>query len=138
MVIPYHGVHVIFFVFAGTAAILQGGGPVGQICAGRIDNTNGSLSDALNNSSTCNIQGNCIELGSARAGLIYVNSQLYWRNPDRSETAPHVREVFSRMGMNHSEPVHVALINGGHAVGKVNGKECNDTHPTGIERQWTT
>ena len=35
------------FVFAGTAAIIQGGGPVTTICAGRIDNVNGELSDPL-------------------------------------------------------------------------------------------
>ena len=82
------------FVFAGTAAILQGGGPVGEICAGRIDNTNGSLSDVLNDNSTCNIQGNCTSpLGSAQVGLIYVNAQGYLGNPDPSETAPHVREA---------------------------------------------
>jgi catalase (peroxidase I) len=44
------------FVFSGTAAILAGDGPVTEVCAGRIDNTDGSLSDVLNDDSTCNPQ----------------------------------------------------------------------------------
>eukprot|EP01084_Bolivina_argentea_P289197 496546_1 len=34
-------------IFAGTAAILNMGGPVTEICAGRIDSPNGSLSEPL-------------------------------------------------------------------------------------------
>ena len=97
------------FVFAGTAAVLQGGGPVTEVCAGRIDNNNGSLSDPIMDDSHCNIDGNCsAPLGSSTIGLIYVNPVGYLGNPDPAITAPHIREVFGRMGMNDSETV--ALI----------------------------
>jgi catalase (peroxidase I) len=108
------------FVFAGTAAILAGGGPVTMVCAGRIDDVNGDASDVLFDDSTCNIQGNCsAPLGSAQVGLIYVDASGYLGQPDPVITAPHIREVFSRMGMNDSETV--ALIGGGHAFGKAHG-----------------
>ena len=59
-------------------ALLQRDGPVGEICAGRIDNTNGSLLDVLNDNSTCHTQGNCISpLRSAQVGLIYTKAQGY-------------------------------------------------------------
>ena len=67
---------------------------------------------------------------------------LIHNHPDPSdhETAPHLRKVFQEW-VNDSEAV--ALINGGHAVGKANGKGCNDTPSSyvctsGIETQWTT
>ena len=73
------------FVFAGFAAILQGGRPVGEICAGRNDN------------STCNIQDNCTSsFGPAQGGLIYVNAQGNV-NANSVETAA-VREVFGESG----------------------------------------
>ena len=48
----------MFICFGGinTAAILEGGGPVEQVCVDGIDNTNGSLLDVLNDNSTFNIQ----------------------------------------------------------------------------------
>ena len=105
------------FVFAGTAAILQDGGPIGQVCADRIDNTNDSLSNISNDNSTCNIQGNCTAPeGSAQVRLIYVNAKGYLGNPDLVETAPYAQEVFGRIGTSDSEAV--ALIGGGHAFGK--------------------
>ena len=91
-----------------------------RVCAGRIDNTNGSLSDAIWDESHCNINGNCsAPMGASTLGLIYVNPTGYLGNPDPSITAPHVREIFGRMGMNDTETV--ALIGGGHAFGKSHG-----------------
>ena len=138
-----------------------GGGPVTEVCAGRIDNTDGSLSDPLNDDSSCNIQGNCSEpLGSSTVGLIYVNPEGYLGNPDPARSAQQVREIFGRMGMDDLETV--ALIGGGHAFGKNHGAcpngpgdgpdvdpynpwpgECGDNFPedtytSGIEGQWTT
>ena len=149
------------FIFAGTAAILDAGGPVTEICAGRIDNRNGSLSKILNNTSSCHPQGNCsLPLGTSQVGLIYVNPEGFMGFPDPVTTASNVRDVFGRMGMNDSETV--ALIGGGHTIGKAHGK-CpagagpnplaspydpwpglcghnfpNDTASSGLEGQWTT
>jgi len=153
------------FIFAGTAAILFGDGPVTQICAGRIDSSNGSLSHALhpdNISQACpNKQGNCPEpYGADTIGLIYVNPEGVMGNPDPAESAIRIREIFGRMGMNDTETV--ALIGGGHAFGKSHGACTNgsgpgpmeqpndswpglcgtgkgpDTYTSGIEGQWTT
>jgi hypothetical protein len=110
------------FIFAGTASILAGDGPVTEVCAGRIDDSDGSKSDVLNDPSSCEEtgQGNCQEpLGSSTVGLIYVDPTGFLGNPDPWVTAPHVREVFGRMGMDDYETV--ALIGGGHAFGKCHG-----------------
>jgi catalase (peroxidase I) len=121
------------FVFAGTAAILQGNGPITQVCAGRIDNNDGTLSNPLNDDTTCNPQGNCQPpLGSAVTGLIYVDPTGFLGNPDPIATAPNVREIFSRMGMNDSETV--ALIGGGHAFGKAHGPCPDGPGPNPIEQ----
>ena len=58
--------------------------------------------------------------------MIYVYAKGYLGNPDLVETAPHLQEVFGRMGMSESKCV--ALI-GGHAFGKADGEGCfsNDT-----------
>eukprot|EP01083_Nonionella_stella_P222026 792654_1 len=114
-------------VFAGTAAILQGGGPVTQICAGRIDEGNGASSVDLGPTPQqqeccpCPVQGNCPEpLGADTIGLIYVNPEGFMGNADDPlRTAQQIREVFGRMNMNDRETV--ALIGGGHAFGKCHG-----------------
>ena len=106
--------------FAGTAAIKQMGGPVTEVCAGRIDDTDGSASDPLNDNSTCPTPGNCEPpLGQSTVGLIYVNPGGVNGVPDPMPSAARIREVFGRMGMNDRETV--ALIGGGHAFGKAHG-----------------
>jgi len=109
------------FVFSGTAAILNMGGPVGDICAGRMDDVDGTKSLPLDDpEGTCLVQGNCSEpLGASTVGLIYVNPAGVMGNPVPSVSAPRIREVFGRMGMNDSETV--SLIGGGHAFGKCHG-----------------
>jgi len=109
------------FVFSGTAAILNMGGPVSSICAGRIDDVDGSASEPLDDpEGDCTVQGNCTApLGADTVGLIYVNPAGVMGDPVPSKSAPRIREVFGRMGMNDSETV--ALIGGGHAFGKCHG-----------------
>ena len=117
------------FIFAGTAAILNGGGPVTEVCAGRVDSSNGSLSDPLNDPyGNCTVQGNCSEpFGANTIGLIYVNPEGVTINnsinTNPTDNAAVIREIFGRMGMNDSETV--ALIGGGHAFGKSHGA-CPD------------
>jgi len=109
------------FVFAGDAAILSMGGPVSSVCAGRIDDADGSKSEPLDDpEGLCEEQGNCQPpLGASTVGLIYVNPAGVMGEPVPSKSAPRIREVFGRMGMNDSETV--ALIGGGHAFGKCHG-----------------
>jgi catalase (peroxidase I) len=110
-------------VFAGTAAILNMGGPITEICAGRIDSANGSLSEVLGPgplAPNCSVQGDCpAPLGADTIGLIYVNPEGFMGIPDPVLSAPQIREVFGRMDMDDRETV--ALIGGGHAFGKTHG-----------------
>jgi len=118
-------------VFAGTASIYALGGPVTQICAGRIDEEDGTNSlplgisgDPLSANPPCiGGQGNCNQgndiIGASTVGLIYVNPQGVNGIPDPIASAIRIREIFGRMGNNDTETV--ALIGGGHAFGKSHG-----------------
>ncbi len=114
-------------VLAGNVAYESMGFETLGFAGGREDvweaNSNvywGAETEMLANDKRYDEEGNLEKpLAAAHMGLIYVNPEGPNGNPDPKLAAHDIRTTFGRMGMNDEETV--ALIAGGHTVGKAHG-----------------
>jgi catalase-peroxidase len=134
-------------ILAGNVALEEAGFETIGFAGGREDvwepATNvywGAEQEWLGNKERYNEEGELEKpLAAVQMGLIYVNPEGPNGNPDPIASAKDIRISFGRMGMNDEETV--ALIAGGHTLGKTHGKASGEEHlgaspeGAGIEEQ---
>jgi catalase-peroxidase len=125
-------------ILAGNVAIESMGGPVFGFGGGRADVWEpekdiywGTEEEWLGQTRIDEEAGLALEnpLAAIQHGLIYVNPEGPGGMPDPIGSARDIRETFGRMGMNDEETV--ALVAGGHTVGKAHG--AGDSSKVGRE-----
>jgi len=113
-------------ILAGTTALRQYGMPLKRMCFGRVDEADGTRSLVLGPTALqeekypCQKNGECKAPLPTTVGLIYVNPEGPMGNASNlAGSAAEIRSVFKIMG--HNDRSSVALIGGGHAIGKAHG-----------------
>ncbi|MDR0482092.1 MAG: catalase/peroxidase HPI [Cellulomonadaceae bacterium] len=119
-------------ILAGTVALEDMGLPIFGFSGGRVDAWEpdddvywGPESTWLANERYTGERKLDRPLAAVQMGLIYVNPEGPDGNPDPLASAQDIKDTFTRMGMDTEETV--ALIAGGHTVGKCHGA-APDTH----------
>jgi len=117
------------YIIAGNTAIESMGVKILGFCSGRVDDPDGNASHMLGPNEDQNELFKCEEkmktdckapFGASEVKIIYVNpGGPKAGKGDPEASANSIRNVFYRMNMNDSETV--ALIGGGHTVGKSHG-----------------
>ena len=113
-------------ILAGNVALESMGFETLGFAGGRVDDWESDLvywgpeTEMLGNDKRYNKEGELEKpLAAVHMGLIYVNPEGPNGNNDPASAAKDIRESFGRMAMNDEEIV--ALIAGGHTLGKVHG-----------------
>jgi catalase-peroxidase len=137
-------------ILAGNVSLESMGFETLGFAGGRVDDWEADLvywgaeTEWLENNKRYDEEGKLEKpLGAVQMGLIYVNPEGPNANGDPLAAAADIRESFGRMAMNDEEIV--ALIAGGHTMGKTHGakkSDCVGPAPAGadIEEQgfgWT-
>jgi len=112
-------------ILAGNVALEQGGFKTVGFAGGRVDDWEADLvywgpeNKFLASERFHGSRELAEPLAAVQMGLIYVNPEGPDGNGDPVSAAADIRETFGRMGMNDVETV--ALIAGGHTLGKAHG-----------------
>ncbi len=122
-------------ILAGTLAYEDMGLEIAGFSGGREDTWEpssnvywGAENEMLANDKRYDENGDIEQpLAAVQMGLIYVNPEGPDGNPDPALAADGIRQTFGRMGMNDKETV--ALIAGGHTIGKTHGAGNADLGP---------